>query len=598
VRGEPSELAVIGHLAPHATAESAQAELDLFAGRMEREFPQAKGWFNARVTPMTRQLAGETRRPLLLLFGAVAVVLLIACSNVANLLLTRSIARSREFTVRAALGAGRARLVRQLMTESLLLAGVGGAAGITLADSGVAFAKAFGPATIPRLADVRIDPFVLLFAAGVSLTTGVLFGLAPAWSVARDQLLPSLKDGGHRAGQGVRGARLRSALLVAEVALALMLVIASGLLVRTFAHLVAVDPGFNPDHVLTFELTLPSTAYGDADRIVPTYRAILLKLRSLPGVEAAGIGETVPMGGTGESTGLRIPGRPATRDLVPPFANYTTVSPGFHSAVRTPVLQGRDFLDSDTEDSMPVAIVNAAMARKYWPGQDVIGKPVGVPIRPFNMTVVGVVANVKHLAMREEPGPEIYVPYTQKPWPSMLTMHVAVRTAMAPASITDAVRTAIRAVDPDLPLAAVATLDTVVADAMAQPRFSMLLVGGFGALALLFACVGLYGAVSYAVTSRTQEIGIRLALGAPRRRVFALVLRQCVQITGLGIAIGVVLSLIVLKAMAGFLYGVEPTDFTTFAVVSVLLLAVALLACYVPARRATSVDPLLAIRAE
>jgi putative ABC transport system permease protein len=458
--------------------------------------------------------------------------------------------------------------------------------------------KAFGPATIPRLADVRIDPFVLLFAAGVSLTTGVLFGLAPAWSVARDQLLPSLKDGGHRAGQGVRGARLRSALLVAEVALALMLVIASGLLVRTFAHLVAVDPGFNPDHVLTFELTLPSTAYADADRIVPTYRAILLKLRSLPGVEAAGIGETVPMGGTGESTGLRIPGRPATRDLMPPFANYTIVSPGFHSAVRTPVLQGRDFLDSDTVDSMPVAIVNAAMARKYWPGQDVIGKPVGLPIRPFNMTVVGVVANVKHLAMREEPGPEISVPYTQNPWPSMLTMHVAVRTAMAPASITDAVRTAIRAVDPDLPLAGAATLDTVVADAMAQPRFSMLLVGGFGALALLFACVGLYGAVSYAVTSRTQEIGIRLALGAPRRRVFALVLRQCVQITGLGIAIGVVLSLIVLKAMAGFLYGVEPTDFATFAVVSVLLLAVALLACYVPARRATSVDPLLAIRAE
>jgi predicted permease len=375
-----------------------------------------------------------------------------------------------------------------------------------------------------------------------------------------------------------------------------VLIIASGLLVRTFTHLVSADGGFNSDRALTFELTLPAASYGDGDRIVNLYRAVLQKLQALPGVASAGIGETVPMGGAGESTGLRIPDRPAAGDLAPPYANYTIVSPGYLAAVGTPMLQGRDFLASDTADSMPVAIVNAAMAKKYWPGQDAIGKQVGLPIRSFNMTVVGVVASVKHLSLREEPGPEIYVPFTQKPWPSMLTMHVAVRTQALPASMTGAIRSAIREVDPALPMAGVATLETIVDEAMAQPRFSMLLVGGFGALAVLLACVGLYGAVAYAVTSRTQEIGIRLALGAPRRRVFALVLAQGVRITGLGIAAGVALALVLLRVMAGFLYGVEATDPATFVVVSTLLLGVALLACYLPARRATRVDPLTAMR--
>ena len=598
VRGEPSELAVIGRLKPGATVARAQAELDLFANRMDRELPQGKGWFNSRVTPMTRQLAGETRRPLLLLFGAVAVVLLIACANVANLVLTRSIGRTREFSMRAALGAPRSRLARQLITESLLLAVAGGSAGIAIAYWGVAFARAFGPVTVPRLADARIDPLVLLFAVVVSLISGVLFGLAPVWSAASSQLLPSLKDGGHRAGQGVRGSRLRSVLLVTEVALALVLTIASGLLVRTFTHLVAVDPGFSPDHVLTFELTLPSSSYSEIDQVVTTYRAVLQKLQAVSGVQSAGIGETVPMGGAGESTGLRIPERPVTGDLAPPYANYTILSPGYLRAVGTPVLQGRDFMDADTADSMPVAIVNAAMAKKYWPGQDVLGKQVGLPIRGFNMTIVGMVANVKHLSIREEPGPEIYVPFTQRPWPSMLTMHVAVRTKAMPASMTEPVRAAIRSVDSNLPIASVATLDTIVDEALAQPRFSMLLVGGFGVVALLLACVGLYGAVSYSVTSRTQEIGVRIALGAPRRRVFELVLGQCLRITGLGIAVGLALALILLRLIAGFLYGVEATDPATFAALSMLLLAVALLACYLPARRAASVDPLTAIRAE
>jgi predicted permease len=350
--------------------------------------------------------------------------------------------------------------------------------------------------------------------------------------------------------------------------------------------------------VLTFEVTLPERSYGDGDRIVSVYKALRERLQALPGVISAGIGETVPMGGAGESTGLRIPDRAGSTDLAPPFANYTILSPGYLGAVGTAVLQGRDFVDADTADAMPVAIVNAAMARKYWPGQSAIGKPVGLPIQPFDMTVVGVVADVKHLSLREEPGPEIYVPYTQKPWPSMLTMHVAVRTQADPASMTAAIRAAIRSVDPDVPMAGVTTLAALVDDAMAQPRFSMLLVGGFGGLALLLASVGLFGAVSYAVTSRTQEIGIRLALGASRAGVLALVLRQCVWITGLGLAIGIALASVVLKAIAGFLYGVEATDPATFLVLSVLLVSVALLAGAVAGRRAASIDPLAAIRIE
>jgi len=598
VRGEPSELAVIGRLSPGATIDRAQAELDLFASQMDHDFPQAKGWFRSRVTPLTQQLAGETRRPLLLLLGAVGALLLIACANVANLLLARSMTRARELTLRAALGAARARLVRQLTTEHLLLATLGGAAGIALAHFGIVMVKAVGPHNVPRLVEARLDATVLVFSIVISFACGLAFGVAPAWTAAREDLVSSLKEAGHRSAGSARASRTRGVLLVAEVALALVLVIASGLLVRTFVHLANADAGFTPDRALTFELTLPAPMYADLARIVGVYRAALQRLREIPGVESAGIGETVPMDGAGESTGLRIPDRPAAGDPAPPFANYTIVSPGYFAAVGTPLLHGRAFLDSDTADSMPVAIVNAAMAKKYWPGQDVLGKQVGVPINAFNMTIVGVAADVKHLSVREEPGPEIYVPYTQKPWPSMLTMHVVVRTRTDPASMTAAVRRAIRAVDPQLPLASVATLYTIVDNAMAQSRFSVTLVTGFGALSLLLACVGLYGAVSYSVATRTREIGVRLALGAQKRRVFALVLGQCVRITTLGIAAGLAIAAIALLMIAGFLYGVNSTDPATFASLSLLLLVVALLACYVPARRAMRVDPLIAMRAE
>jgi putative ABC transport system permease protein len=598
VRGEPSELAVVGRLKPGVASDRAQAELDVFAQDMERQFPRGKGWFSSRITPMARQVAGDTRRPLLLMLGAVGIVLLIACGNVANLLLTRSMARARELGLRSALGAGGGRLVRQLTTESLLLSLVAGVAGVMLAAAGIRLVRALGPANIPRLSEVTLDVTVLMFALAVTTISGLACGLVPALAASREGLGQLLKEGSVRSSGGARAARVRNMLLVSEVALALVLVIASGLLVRTFVHLVHADAGFNAESVLTFELTLPASTYPDADRIVRLYHGALDRLRAVPGVQAAGIGETVPMGGAGESTGLRIPGRPISSDEERPFANYTIVSPGYLSAVGTPLVRGRDFLDTDTADSPPVAIVSRAMARTFWPGQDAIGKTVGLPIRSDNMTVIGIVADVKHLTLRESPGPEIYVPYTQKPWPSMATMHVAVRTRGEPASAAASFRAAIAGVDPDLPLAHVATLSQIVDDAVAQPRFSMILIGAFGVLAVVLACVGLYGTVSYAVIDRRQEIGIRIALGAQRRDILGIVLRQGMRLTAAGIAIGLVGAFVALRMMAGFLYGVEPTDAPTFAVVSALLLGVALVACYVPARRAMRVDPATAMRSD
>jgi len=318
----------------------------------------------------------------------------------------------------------------------------------------------------------------------------------------------------------------------------------------------------------------------------------------VPGVEAAAIGETVPMGGAGESTGLRIPNRPVASAAERPYANYTVVSPGFFRAVGTPILRGREFAASDNGDAPLVAIVNRAMAEKYWPGQDAIGKAVGVPIVAKDMTVVGVAADVKHVSLREAPGPEVYVPYTQRPWPSLSTMHVAVRATREPAALVAAVRAAVHAVDPALPLANVATLSSVVDDSMAQPRFSMLLLGAFAMLALVLASVGMYGAVSYSVVRRTPEIGVRLALGAGRAQIFSVILGEGMRVALAGVAAGLAAAYAVSRLLAGFLYGVEATDASTFAATPMVLLAVTALACYLPARRAASIDPLITMRSE
>jgi len=595
----PSELAILARLKPGVTMDRAQAELDVFADRLFRFYGSGKEWFYCRVTPLTEQVAGNTRRPLLLVLGAVGVVLLIACSNVANLLLARSLGRRREFTLRAALGAGQWRLIRQLLTESLLLASAGGLLGMLLAEGGIWFIQTFGPANIPRLREVSLHPVVFVFTFGVTLLTGVLFGLAPAMAASGANLVESLKEGGQRAGSSPAREAMRNALLVSQVAMALVLVVAAGLLVRSFYSLLASDYGFNPTRVLTFQLSLPETKYKDKPQIVQLYQRALQQLAAVPGVQAAGIGETVPMRGAGESTGIRLPDRPAVQGKEVPYAAYTMVSPGYFAAVGTPLLRGRVFSGSDTMESAPVTIINAAMARKFWPGQDAMGKQVGVgSIKYPLMTIVGIVADTKHLSLREDPGPEMYVPFNQKVWPQLSLMQAAVRTKADPAAMTAAIREAMRAVDPDLPLGDIATLSTLVDESMTQPRFSMLLLGAFGALAVALAAIGMYGVIAYSVAQRTREIGIRMALGAQRSSVFAMVLKQGARLAGAGMAIGVAAALAMTRLMTSFLYGVKPVDLLTFAIVPVLLTGVVLLACYLPARRATRVDPMLALREE
>jgi putative ABC transport system permease protein len=595
----PSELAAVARLKPGLTLAEAQAQMDVITKHAEQSDPRWKGWFNTRLVPLEKQITGDTRRPLLLILGSVGIVLLIACSNVANLLLVRSISRRREFTLRAALGAGRGRLVSQILTESLLLAITGGVLGMTLALAGVFFVKRFGPAGIPRLQEVSLDWRVFVFALVVSIFTGIFFGLFPALGAARENAAESLKEGGQRSAGSSAHALLRNAFLVSQVALALLLVVSAGLLVRTFQHLLTLDPGFRPSRVVTFDLSLPALKYPDQDHIVPIYSRIMDNVRALPGVEAAGIAETLPMGGEGESTVIKIVDRPVTQDKELPFANYTMVSADYFSAVGASLLRGRAIAEADTMNTIPVTVINATMAKKYWPGEDAIGKRValGSPRYP-TWTVVGIVGDIKHVSVREEPAPEMYVPYTQKQWPSMLAMHVAVRTKADVASIAPSLREAVHAADADLPVAKLAPLRTLVDDSMTTPRFAMLLLASFAGLALLLATIGMYGVISYTVAQRTQEIGIRIALGAARGSVFGMVLLQGARLAAMGLAIGLLAALTVTRFLASFLYGVQPTDPLTFVAVSALLVSVALLACYLPARRATRVDPLVALRYE
>lgn len=596
-RFTPQELALVARLQPGVTLSQVQAAMDLFASRMEKQSVNAKGWYNSRTVPLTRQVGTDTRTPLLLVLGAVLGVLLIVCFNIANLLLVRSIVRRKELTLRAALGASRSRLLRQLLTESLLLACSGGLLGSVIALGGVWLVRIFGPATLPRLQDVSLDWRVGIFTLGITAIVGVLFGVIPALGATRLDMVESLKE----RGKGVANHAnlyLRNTLIVSEVALALVLVIASGLLVQTFHRLINVDPGFNATHVLTFEIALPQLKYPDNAHIASLYQRIIPQLQALPGVQYAAVTEAVPMGGAPESTAFRIPDHPVSDVRASPIANYTIASPKFFAALGTPLLRGRDFLESDTANSVPVVIINEAMAKKYWPGKDVLGKQVVVPAQHAPMIIVGVVANMKHLSMREDPGPEMYVPYTQDVWPSMELMQIVLRARHSPESVIAQARTAVQSIDPDLPIAKVTSLSTLTDTSMAQSRFSVLLLGFFAAIALVLALVGIYGVISYSVIQRKQEIGIRIALGAQRRGIFQMIIGYGLRMAALGVFIGLLVSFAVTRAMSSFLYGIRPSDPLTFVTLSLFLTAAALLACYLPARRAAAVDPMLALRAD
>jgi putative ABC transport system permease protein len=573
--------------------------MDIYATRMDRLFPKAKGWFNATVTPLQKQVAGDSARPLMLMLSAVGVVLLIVCFNVASLLLTRAIDRSREFTLRAALGAGRRRILRQLLTESLLLSGAGGAAGMTFGLTGVWLVRNYGPATIPRLHEAQPDLRIFAFTLLVTLLTGFVFGLAPALGATRVDLVESLKEGGQKSGSTSHQPRLRNALVVVQIAMALMLVIAAGLLTRTFTQLLKVDVGFRAEHVLTFELSLPSTRYPDRQRIAQFYAQALPRLRAVAGVDSAAITEAVPMGDAPEATVVRIPGRPPVTGNAAPMVDYTIASPDLFATLGTPFVRGRDFQDSDTDDAPGVTVINRAMAQQYWPNEDAIGKKVIIPAHPDRpIFVIGIVADSKHSSLREAPTPEMFVPYTQDAWPSMAIMQVVLRSRAAPDSAIGGARNALHSIDPGLPVAKVTTLSAMTDSVLSQERFSMMLLGFFGTFSLLLAAVGIYGAISYSVGRQTREIGIRMALGARREDVFRGVLGHGLRLAGVGIGCGIVAALAVGEALEGYLYGVKAYDPLTFASVSLVLALVAALAGALPARRAASIDPMQALRSE
>ena len=604
-------LSAVARLRPGFTLGRAREEVAALARAQGEEnrntYPRG---FGASLRPLDEEVVGPSvRTSLFLMLFAVGALLLIACANVANLLLARAASRRKEVAVRTALGAGRARIMRQLLTESVLLSLAGGAAGLVLALWGVDLLVTLAPEGTPRVAEVGLDARVVAFTFGVSLLTGVVFGLAPALYASKVDLNESLKEGGRGGTEGASRGRLRGLLVVGEFALALVVLACAGLLVRSFARVLEERPGFDARGVLTMRLVLPESKYKSYDAHRAFYENLFARLRGLPGVEAVGANNLLPFNGSGGSRGFLIEGRPVPPGQPHPEEQLRFVTPGYFEALRVPLLRGRDLTERDVAGGTRVALVSRSMAERHWPGEEAIGKRFayanirrGSEHAPEWIEIVGVVGDVKHRGLDIDPRPEIYVPvyqplFTNRPTPP-LSLYVAVRTKGDPAALAPSVRREVAAVDPEQPLANVRTMEERVAGSVAERRFNMTLLGVFACVALALAAVGVYGVMAYAVARRTHEIGVRVALGAQRGDVVRLVLRQGMWLALAGVGCGVALAYAATRLMQGLLYGVSPTDPLTFAGVSALLAAAALLACLVPARRATKVDPMIALRYE
>ncbi len=553
-----------------------------------------------KVVPLAEHLAGNLRPAMLTLMGVVGLVLLIACANVANLMLTRASTRTREVAVRAVLGAGRWRLVRQLLAESVILAVAGGVAGLLFAAWGVNVIARLIPAGtgagILSVVTPKVDGNVLLFALAVSLVTGVLFGLAPAVAATRPDLAEGLKEGTRLAGAGSGRGGLRGALAVAELSLALMLLIGAGLLIKSFYRVLQVNPGFAPEGVMTLGLSLTDARYPTAQQKSEFFSQVLRRVESLPGVRSAAFADSLPLSPYQNLVMMspnRLQPRAALSNSTMVMMMLLRVSPGYFYTLGIPVLKGRTFTDRDDEQALKVAVVNETLARHLWPTEDPIGKQF--PLMRDNLTVIGVVGNTRHEGLSQETKAEIYVPYLQPPGPDN-SMQLAVRTTATPASLVSAVRAQVRAIDPDQPLYHVTTLEQTLSESLAPRRFNVLLLGIFAGIALALATVGIYGVMAFSVTQRTHEIGIRMALGAERRSVLGLIVRQGLRLTLIGVALGVAGAWALTSFLASFLFGVAPRDPATFVLASLTLVAVSILACYIPARRATRVDPMVALR--
>jgi putative ABC transport system permease protein len=587
-------LKAVGRLKPGVGLDQAKADMETIASRL-REY-DGLSTYGVNLVGLHEQVVGNVRPALLVLLGAVAFVLLIACANVANLLLARAAVREREISIRSALGAGRGRIIRQLLTESLLLSLAAGALGLVLAVWGLDVLVALSPQDIPRLDQIRIDGRVLAFTMLVSLLTGFVFGLAPALQASKPDLNESLKEGGRGSTGGIHGTRVRNLLVVSEIALSLVLLIGAGLMIRSFQRLQEFNLGFNPDRLLTLNVRLAGSQYSQPERVTSFFDQLLQRIESLPGVESAGAVSSVFLSKTPNSTTFSLEGRPDPPPAEDIEVPYDSISPNYFRVMGIPLLKGREFDHRDAQAAPGVVIINDTFARMYFPDEDPVGKRFKYrgDDNPW-LTIVGVVGDMRRTGFDSEVRPETFLPHTQNPSGGLT---ILVRASTDPASLVGAIRSQVSEIDPNQAIYGVKTMDQWLGEMISQRRFNMLLLAIFAGVALVLAAVGIYGVISYSVTQRTHEIGVRIALGAARRDVMRLVVGQAARLAVIGLGAGLVTAFALTRLMTSLLYGVSATDPLTFAVIPFVLAAIAMLSSYIPARRAAKVDPMIALRYE
>jgi len=591
-------LSGIGRLKPGVSVAEAQAEMNTLGMRLAKEFPAEDSGLTIRIEPYRQFVVGDVKSPLLILLGAVGLVLLIACANIANLLLSRATSRGREIAVRIALGAGRARIVRQLLTESALLGLLGGVAGVLLAAWGVWSLRPFLPPGVILINSIHIGGSVLAFALLLSLAAALAFGLAPALLATPSNLQANIKEGGDRTGQR-GGQNVRSFLAIAEISLAMVLLVAGGLLIRSFALVTVVNPGFDPRNVTEAEVSLPQFQYATPQQWTAFSNELLERLHAQPGLRDSALGGPLPMDRQGEATfAFSIVGNPPLPPGRSPTADYATVSPDYFRIMGIPLLRGRFFSDQDSPSNPKAAIISETLARRYFPNLDPLGRRMMFGFPPddsVSREIVGIVGDVRDAALSRKPGPMMYVPFAQAP---LYGAEVVVRSSLSASSVATGIREAVRSIDKNLPVTDIEPLNDALGKSISQERFRTFLLGSFSAIALVLAAVGIFGVMSYSASQRTREIGIRMALGAGRGEVLRLILGQGMKLALFGLGIGVVAALLLTRLMSSLLYSVSATDPVTIASVTIILLSVALTACYIPARRAMRVDPMVALRHE